>query len=76
MWRWSDASSNLLDYIVLNQHVTELTFWMTNQIVRTGRDVEQLSFPWQVSLQLKEIVPVPDVMKRLMPDNYKVSYHL
>ena len=41
----------------------------------TGRDVEQLSYPWQVSLEIKDIIPIPDMMKRLLPDQYKVTNH-
>ena len=41
-----------------------------------GREADPTGFPWQISLQKKEKVPVPDHLRKMVPEKTKIDLHL
>lgn len=41
-----------------------------------GREAEQTAYPWMVTLQAKEKNPVPDDLRKLVPEQKKIDRHL
>ena len=41
-----------------------------------GREADPMGYPWIVSLQNKERNPVPDHLRKLVPEQRKIDRHL
>lgn len=47
----------------------------TNRNSLLGRIADQASYPWQISINMKDSFPLPDILRRLVPNRIKLEKH-